>query len=135
LLSLICLNFVCLFFFSSRRLHTISKRDWSSDVCSSDLKYRQFYARYVVGADGANSTVRQYTDSRIEDLGFFYEWLVLDLIPDSGDSFTQDNLQVCDQARPDTSVSFGHGRCRFVFIRLQVATLAGVYIDIEARRH
>src|SRR5438067_12938333 len=26
-----------LFFFSSRRRHTISKRDWSSDVCSSDL--------------------------------------------------------------------------------------------------
>src|SRR5699024_12167250 len=33
--------FVCLvclfFFFSSRRRHTRSKRDWSSDVCSSDL--------------------------------------------------------------------------------------------------
>src|SRR5207249_12011859 len=29
---------VCLlFFFSSRRRHTISNRDWSSDVCSSDL--------------------------------------------------------------------------------------------------
>src|SRR5207249_6946828 len=28
----------CLFFFfSSRRRHTRSKRDWSSDVCSSDL--------------------------------------------------------------------------------------------------
>src|SRR5699024_11935373 len=26
-------------FFSSRRRHTISKRDWSSDVCSSDLAY------------------------------------------------------------------------------------------------
>src|SRR5437868_12257976 len=25
------------FFFTSRRQHTISKRDWSSDVCSSDL--------------------------------------------------------------------------------------------------
>src|SRR2546428_5939238 len=25
------------FFFSSRRRHTISDRDWSSDVCSSDL--------------------------------------------------------------------------------------------------
>src|SRR6266513_2722799 len=25
------------FFFSSRRRHTSSKRDWSSDVCSSDL--------------------------------------------------------------------------------------------------
>src|SRR5699024_12039263 len=27
-----------LFFFSSRRRHTRSKRDWSSDVCSSDLE-------------------------------------------------------------------------------------------------
>src|SRR5207249_9265664 len=27
----------CSFFFSSRRRHTRSKRDWSSDVCSSDL--------------------------------------------------------------------------------------------------
>src|SRR5437868_15538909 len=30
-----------MFFFSSRRRHTRSKRDWSSDVCSSDL---QLYA-------------------------------------------------------------------------------------------
>src|SRR5699024_11316494 len=29
--------FVFLCFFSSRRRHTRSKRDWSSDVCSSDL--------------------------------------------------------------------------------------------------
>src|SRR5207249_9078111 len=28
---------VDMFFFSSRRRHTRSKRDWSSDVCSSDL--------------------------------------------------------------------------------------------------
>src|SRR5699024_11911504 len=28
---------VLFFFFSSRRRHTSSKRDWSSDVCSSDL--------------------------------------------------------------------------------------------------
>src|SRR6266513_3775275 len=27
------------FFFSSRRRHTRSKRDWSSDVCSSDLSW------------------------------------------------------------------------------------------------
>src|SRR5699024_11335645 len=44
------LSFVCshsfllhscfsLFFFSSRRRHTRSKRDWSSDVCSSDLHF------------------------------------------------------------------------------------------------
>src|SRR5699024_12684181 len=28
------------FFFSSRRRHTRSKRDWSSDVCSSDLQVK-----------------------------------------------------------------------------------------------
>src|SRR5690349_24751829 len=28
---------LCFFFFSSRRRHTRSLRDWSSDVCSSDL--------------------------------------------------------------------------------------------------
>src|SRR5438132_8173875 len=31
------LSFVCFFFFSSRRRHTRSLCDWSSDVCSSDL--------------------------------------------------------------------------------------------------
>src|SRR5206468_8170599 len=30
-------RFTCCFFFSSRRRHTRSDRDWSSDVCSSDL--------------------------------------------------------------------------------------------------
>src|SRR6266542_4393179 len=32
---------VMLFFFSSRRRHTICYRDWSSDVCSSDLRRDQ----------------------------------------------------------------------------------------------
>src|SRR5699024_375511 len=36
------------FFFSSRRRHTRSKRDWSSDVCSSDLQ--QHNASYQHGA-------------------------------------------------------------------------------------
>src|SRR2546422_588026 len=32
-------EFMCFcFFFSSRRRHTICSRDWSSDVCSSDLR-------------------------------------------------------------------------------------------------
>src|SRR5690606_9965759 len=29
---------ICCFFFSSRRRHTRFSRDWSSDVCSSDLR-------------------------------------------------------------------------------------------------
>src|SRR5699024_6848113 len=35
-----------LFFFSSRRRHTRSKRDWSSDVCSSDLLRQRMKALY-----------------------------------------------------------------------------------------
>src|SRR5207249_10954738 len=34
------------FFFSSRRRHTRSKRDWSSDVCSSDLKNQLVYTTH-----------------------------------------------------------------------------------------
>src|SRR5256884_5848476 len=35
---------VFFFFFSSRRRHTRCSRDWSSDVCSSDLKYADEWA-------------------------------------------------------------------------------------------
>src|SRR5690606_39797972 len=34
-------DFVLSFFFSSRRRHTSFSRDWSSDVCSSDLSGRR----------------------------------------------------------------------------------------------
>src|SRR5690606_39878946 len=33
----VVLSSCCCFFFSSRRRHTRFSRDWSSDVCSSDL--------------------------------------------------------------------------------------------------
>src|SRR5699024_12164538 len=39
--------FIFIFFFSSRRRHTRSKRDWSSDVCSSDLCYTIVLKRFV----------------------------------------------------------------------------------------
>src|SRR5699024_11792964 len=45
-----CLYFV--FFFSSRRRHTRSKRDWSSDVCSSDL----FFAGALAGCSSDDDT-------------------------------------------------------------------------------
>src|SRR3989440_2005466 len=38
--SYLILLFYIFFFFSSRRRHTRSDRDWSSDVCSSDLGLR-----------------------------------------------------------------------------------------------
>src|SRR2546428_1479393 len=46
---------VFLFFFSSRRRHTRSDRDWSSDVCSSDLTVRLV----VSHLEGMRSGTRQ----------------------------------------------------------------------------
>src|SRR5699024_11970121 len=40
-----------LFFFSSRRRHTRSKRDWSSDVCSSDLDELRHLTRSTVNLE------------------------------------------------------------------------------------
>src|SRR3712207_9240254 len=40
----------CVFFFSSRRRHTRYWRDWSSDVCSSDLSSKEMDASFVNGA-------------------------------------------------------------------------------------
>src|SRR5690625_7489972 len=39
--TLVCFFFF--FFFSSRRRHTRWPRDWSSDVCSSDLEVSDFF--------------------------------------------------------------------------------------------
>src|SRR2546421_2489507 len=43
-------KYLCFFFFSSRRRHTRSDRDWSSDVCSSDLNGKtstSLYKNYI----------------------------------------------------------------------------------------
>src|SRR5216684_6924065 len=41
-----------LFFFSSRRQHTRCSRDWSSDVCSSDLYRRRVLALVTLKGEG-----------------------------------------------------------------------------------
>src|SRR5437868_8997571 len=48
------LPYQILFFFSSRRRHTRSKRDWSSDVCSSDL----YAVHGLAGAEPRDFLVR-----------------------------------------------------------------------------
>src|SRR3712207_9553177 len=58
---------VFFFFFSSRRRHTRYWRDWSSDVCSSDLKAKEDFGREArllreVGAEYLVHLPEQYTD-------------------------------------------------------------------------
>src|SRR5690606_40391017 len=54
----------CVFFFSSRRRHTRFSRDWSSDVCSSDLNTFEPERKDGGSAAGAQALVRheQFVD-------------------------------------------------------------------------
>ena len=75
-------------------------------------------ARYVVGCDGANSTVRSLTGITMEDQAFFYDWLVVDVVFHEPRVFDPLNVQICDPARPTTVVSGGPGRRRWEFMAL-----------------
>jgi 2-polyprenyl-6-methoxyphenol hydroxylase-like FAD-dependent oxidoreductase len=75
-------------------------------------------AAFVIGCDGANSTVRALAGLPVHDLGFFYDWLIVDVILDDERVFDPLNLQVCDPARPTTAVSGGPGRRRWEFMKL-----------------
>src|SRR5690606_40250266 len=58
----------CFFFFSSRRRHTRFSRDWSSDVCSSDLRPRSCFpplAAHPERAGGAPFLSRTLVSLRI----------------------------------------------------------------------
>src|SRR5690349_22158001 len=51
------------FFFSSKRRHTRSLRDWSSDVCSSDLVPQESSARHI-SPDDVDKTDEKYDCDR-----------------------------------------------------------------------
>jgi 2-polyprenyl-6-methoxyphenol hydroxylase-like FAD-dependent oxidoreductase len=84
---------------------------------------RSVRARYVVGCDGANSFVREQLGTGLTDLGFFYDWLILDVIPHEQREWKPFNLQICDPRRPTTVVSGGPGRRRWEFMRLPGETI------------
>src|SRR6266496_2679215 len=55
----------CFFFFSSRRRHTRSLRDWSSDVCSSDLAVATWAAEPAVTGTPAGTVVVRASGLRV----------------------------------------------------------------------
>lgn len=61
-------------------------------------------ARYVVGCDGASSTVRTLTGMSYEDLGFDEPWLVVDVLVNEAvlARLPQVSIQYCEPARPTT---------------------------------
>jgi 2-polyprenyl-6-methoxyphenol hydroxylase-like FAD-dependent oxidoreductase len=75
-------------------------------------------ARFVLGCDGAQSTVRGLLGTPVEDWGYFFDWLIVDVLPRDARPWRPLNVQICDPARPTTAVSGGPGRRRFEFMRL-----------------
>lgn len=77
---------------------------------------RTIRARYLVGADGARSPVREAAGIAFEDLNFEEPWLVVDVLVDDYSKLPTENLQICDPARPTTCVLMGEGRHRWEFM-------------------
>jgi 3-(3-hydroxy-phenyl)propionate hydroxylase/flavoprotein hydroxylase len=81
-------------------------------------------ARYVIGADGANSFVRQSLGMEWQDLGFQEDWLVVDLQPKPGVELDVPDIgQWCNPERPTTMVPGGPGYRRWEFMRLPHETI------------
>lgn len=93
--------------------------DVGADLVEVTTPVGRFRAAYVVGADGASSFVRsQMGATNLVDLGFLYDWLVVDLVLDDQSPWVPMNRQICDSERPTTMVSGGPGRRRWEFQRM-----------------
>jgi 2-polyprenyl-6-methoxyphenol hydroxylase-like FAD-dependent oxidoreductase len=83
-------------------------------------EYRTVRARWLVGADGANSFVRETCGISRRDLGFRERWLVVDAEPHDMRALAHLPVasQRCDPARPTTIVQSGPRHRRWEFMLL-----------------
>lgn len=97
-------------------------QDFTEDAGGVDATFetpegrRSLRARYLVGADGTRSRVREASGIPLEDLQFDEPWLVVDAIVHDFERLPKINLQICDPARPTTCVLMGEGRHRWEFM-------------------
>jgi 2-polyprenyl-6-methoxyphenol hydroxylase-like FAD-dependent oxidoreductase len=79
------------------------------------------HARYVVGCDGGNSSVRNAIGVSLDDYGFFENWLVCDFRLRHDVRGLPTFRQVCNPAEPIAIVNIGPRHHRFSF-RLETDT-------------
>src|SRR5699024_11368808 len=101
------------FFFSSRRRHTRSKRDWSSDVCSSDLTQSSRGQRTVVSEPEIQQALAAYRrTTSTDEAGFAKEVRSsiakiqrAGLVDEQGDDFRSEERRVGTEQRSRWSKS------------------------------
>jgi 3-(3-hydroxy-phenyl)propionate hydroxylase len=76
---------------------------------------REVWADYVLGADGANSRVREVVGASMEDLCFEQQWLVVDVASPEPIACYDGVQQVCDPDRAATFMPVLPGRYRWEF--------------------
>jgi len=94
----------------------------------------QVRARWLIGADGANSPVRTHLGIDVGDSGFQADWLVVDYQPLIEERWSAFVTQYCNPAQPATAVDSGPGRRRFEFMRRADMTVAELGQDNTAWR-
>lgn len=92
--------------------------DGTTLVIENDTASQTLSAQFTVGADGANSFVRDALGLNVIDEGYFFDWLILDMIPDADYKASPAQWQLCDPKRPTTIVPGGPGRRRWEFMVL-----------------
>jgi len=74
-----------------------------------------FTGRFVLGCDGANSTIRELAGITMGDLGFTERWLVVDMRAGTGLDAWDGVEQICDPARAATFMQVTGDRYRWEF--------------------
>ena len=102
------------------RLRLRRRSDDRTGRLASAGEERSVYAGWVVGADGANSFVREASGIARRDLGFRERWLVVDAEPHDMSALAHLPIasQWCDPVRPTTVVQSGPRHRRWEFMLL-----------------
>jgi 3-(3-hydroxy-phenyl)propionate hydroxylase len=90
----------------------VTVRDLGNDI------ERVERARYLLGADGARSVVRNQSGIGVEDLRFDQPWLVVDTMLRRDVELPTLVQQICDPARPTTFIPMSGTRRRWEFMLL-----------------
>ncbi|MFT3819560.1 MAG: bifunctional 3-(3-hydroxy-phenyl)propionate/3-hydroxycinnamic acid hydroxylase [Rubrivivax sp.] len=98
-------------------VEVVTARANAGDQAANDAR-ETLQAAYVIGCDGANSIVRQAMGVPVTDLGFTWDWLVVDIQPTVEREWTPFFAQVLSPPRTVTCAPAGPGRRRFEFMLL-----------------